>query len=52
LRQIAATFTLAETGEMSWAPNGAGWRWVHGAILVEVLLSQDSHVATTHAMPS
>jgi len=36
----AATFTLAETGEMSWAPSGAGWRWIYGAILGEVLLSQ------------
>ncbi len=38
----AATFTLAETGEMSWAPSGAGWRWVYGAILGEVLLSQQT----------
>ena len=36
----AATFTLAETGEMSWAPCGAGWRWIYGAILGEVFLSQ------------
>ena len=36
----AATFTLAATGEICWAPSGAGWRWVYGAILGEVLLSQ------------
>jgi hypothetical protein len=38
----AATFTLGETGEMSWSPGGAGWRWVYGAMLGEVLLSQQT----------
>ncbi len=47
----AATFTLAATGEISWAPSGAGWRWVYGAILGEVLLSQhDGLVAAPQAL--
>jgi predicted RNA-binding Zn ribbon-like protein len=35
-----ATLELAGTGELSWTPSGVGWRWVYGAVLGEVLLSQ------------
>jgi hypothetical protein len=41
LRQLGvAEFTATASGEILWMPTGLGWRWLHGALLGEILLSR------------
>jgi predicted RNA-binding Zn ribbon-like protein len=35
-----AEYTVTDTGEILWMPTGLGWRWLHSALLGEILLSR------------